>query len=405
VNKTYLLFKHEFIQSIKKAGYIILTLIVPVLALMTIGLVELISTVTEPPEMEIPAIGFVDEINMIAIQTDQEQSIFLPFPTQDEATRALIAGEISEFIIIPSDYLYSGKIKRFSQTTELVTNPSTIYMINTFLTTNLLMDHAPPEVIDTVVTPLNLEIIRLNENGEVAEGQGFIGNIIIPGIFAFLLSMAFMFGSNSLISGLGEEKESRLIEVLYTSVSVPQLLIGKILALGAAGMLQVFFWLLSTPFILNLAANRFGGFLTQIQLPTNFILLGIVYFVLGYLLFAILSITIGGISPSANEGHNLSMFYIMATYIPLWTIGLLINYPENPVWIVLSLFPVTAPIQMMVRLGISDIPFWQIPASIGILLITIAGGLYLSTKVFRVFMLMYGKRPRLPEIIRGLKNS
>jgi ABC-2 type transport system permease protein len=278
-------------------------------------------------------------------------------------------------------------------------------MIDTFLTWNLLKEQVPPDVINSVVTPLNLEVIRLDANGDIAKDQGFIGNIIIPGIFAFLLSMAFMFGANTLISGLGEEKESRLIEVLYSSVSVPQLLIGKVLALGAAGLLQVLVWLGTTPFILNLAANRFGGYLTQIKLPTNFILLGIVYFVLGYLLFAILSITIGGISPTATEGHSLSMLYIMATYIPLWTIGFLINYPENPIWVVLSLFPITAPVQIMVRLGVSDIPFWQIPTSIGILLATVVGGLFLSTRIFRTFMLMYGKRPRLAEIVRGLKNA
>ncbi len=214
-----------------------------------------------------------------------------------------------------------------------------------------------------------------------------------------------MFGTNSLISGLGEEKESRLIEVLTSSVSVSQLLIGKVLALGAAGLLQVLIWLTSAPLLLNLASSTFGEFLGGIQIPANFLVLGVVCFILGYLLFAILSVTIGGITSTATDGHNLSMFYIMTGFIPLWTFGVFVSFPNSPVWVVLSIFPITAPVQMMLRLGVSDIPAWQIATSIGVLCISIAVGLFLSVKIFRLFMLMYGKRPRILEIIRGLKNA
>ena len=115
-----------------------------------------------------------------------------------------------------------------------------------------------------------------------------------------LLSFALMLGTQSLISGLGEEKESRLMEVLLSSVSVRQLLIAKVLALGAAGLLQVIVWLISAPLLLNLASSSFGGFLSDIQLPANFLLLGVLYFILCYLLFAVLSVTIGGICSSTS---------------------------------------------------------------------------------------------------------
>ena len=214
-----------------------------------------------------------------------------------------------------------------------------------------------------------------------------------------------MLGANSLISGLGEEKESRLIEVLFTSVSVRQLLVAKVLALGTAGLLQVLVWLTSIPPLLRLASSSFGGFLSNIQLPANFLVLGVVYFILGYLLFAVLSVCFGGISSSTTEAHQLSMFYIMMLFVPLWLFGVYINFPNSPIWVVLSIFPITAPIQMMLMLGVSDIPAWQIAASIGVLGLSIIVGLYLSIRIFRMFMLMYGKRPNLGEIIQGLKSS
>jgi ABC-2 type transport system permease protein len=404
MSKTFLIFKHEFIQAVTKTGYVVLTVIVPILTLIAIGLYQLVLQVTEPAVKEVTTIGYVDLTGIIQDQTEQGLINLVPYPDKQEATKALLSGEIKEFIIIPEDYLFSGTVQRYIQTKELFTPPITEVIIDGFLTWNVLRDHVPPEIIGSIMTPLHLEVTRLDQEGGIAEEQGNIGNIIIPGVFAFLLNMALMFGANSLISGLGEEKESRLIEVLFSSVSIRQLLTGKVLALGAAGLLQVLVWLLSAPPLLNLASSTFGGFLTGVQIPANFILFGILYFVLGYLLFAILSVTLGGITPTAAEGHNLSMMYIMAGFVPLWLLGVLVNFPDSPIWVFLSIFPVTAPIQVMVRLGVSDIPAWQILTSIAVLVSSIIIGLNVGIKIFRVFMLMYGKQPRLREIARSIRN-
>jgi ABC-2 type transport system permease protein len=405
MNKTYLMFKHEFLQTIKKPGFIILTLIVPVLALLAIGGYQLVTTLIEPSAKEVTTVGYVDEVGIFSEQTDQGLITLIPFASREDATQALVRRDVSEYIVIPSDYTSSGTIQRYTLAKELIPPPVTIHLIESFLTRNLLKDDVPSDVITSIVTPLNLEVTRLNENGDIARDQGSIGNIIVPAIFALLLSFALMLGASSLIGGLGEEKESRLIEVLFSSVSVRQLLIAKILALGTAGLLQVIVWLISAPLLLNLASSTFGGFLSDIQLPANFILLGVLYFVLGYLLFAILSVTVGGISSNASEAQTLAMFYIMMLFVPIWFAGLMINFPNNPIWVVLSIFPFTAPIQIMLRLGVSDVPAWQIVTSIGVLGLSIIVALVFSTKIFRTFMLMYGKRPSIAEIIQGLKTD
>ncbi|MCJ7537847.1 MAG: ABC transporter permease, partial [Anaerolineales bacterium] len=323
----------------------------------------------------------------------------------EDATQALVSRDVSEYIVIPSDYTSSGTIQRYTLAKELGIPSITAYLIESFLAWNLLKDDVPPEIITSIVSPLNLEVTRLDENGNIAQEQGNIGNIFIPFVFALLLSLAFMFGANSLISGLGEEKESRLIQVLLSSVSVRQLLIAKVLALGTAGLLQVLVWLISLPLMLNLASSSFGGFLSDIQIPANFLVLGVVYFVLGYLLLAVLSVTLGGISSSTTDAQSLAMFYIMMLFVPLWLGGLLVSFPNNPIWVVLSIFPITAPVQTMLRLGVSDIPAWQIVISIAVLGLSVIVGLYHSIKIFRMFMLMYGKRPGLTEIIQVLKSA
>ncbi|MGD8814994.1 MAG: ABC transporter permease [Anaerolineales bacterium] len=405
MNKTYLIFKHELLQAIKKVGFIVMTLIIPVLALLAIGVFELVTSLIEPSAQEVTIVGYVDEVGIFIDQPDQGLIKLIPFTSMQDATQALVRKDVSEYIVIPSDYISSGNIQRYTLTKEIMIPPITAYMIESFLTWNLLKDDVSPEVITSIVSPLIMEVTRLDETGDVAQEQGNVGNLIIPGIFSLLLSLALMFGTISLISGLGEEKESRLIEVLFSSVSVRQLLIAKILALGTAGLLQVLVWLISAPLLLSLASSSFGGFLSDIQLPTNFLVLGVVYFVLGYLLFAVFSVSLGSISSNAAEAHSLSMFYILAQFVPLWFFAGLINFPNSPIWVVLSIFPVTAPVQTMIRLGMSDIPSWQIMTSLVVLALSVIVGLFLSIKIFRMFMLMYGKRPGLAEIIQGLKAA
>jgi ABC-2 type transport system permease protein len=299
MNKTYLIFRHEFLQEVKKASFVIMTLIVPLLALLAIGVFKL---------------------------------------------------------MIPSP--------------------------------------APPQ-----------EVVQATAQPTQGPADPNLANIVVPGVFSLLLGLALMFGAISLISGLAEEKESRLIQVLFSSVSIRQLLIGKVLALGSAGLLQVLVWLISTPLLLGLASSSFGGFVSRIQIPVNFLVLGLIYFILGYLLFAVLSIGIGAISSSVKEGTNLSLFYTLGSFVPLWLSSLNMFFPNSFIWVVLTIFPVTAPVQTMLRLGTSDVPPWQIITSIGVLALSIVVGLFLSIKIFRMHMLMYGKRPGLAQIIQSLEDA
>jgi len=405
MNKTLLIFRHEFLHTIKRKGFIIMTLIVPVLALLAIGVFQLISTIEKPPVVETTAIGYVDEAGGFNQYTTQGNIELVLFNTSDDATAALINGDVSEYFVIPSDYISSGVINRYTLEKEVETPPIITTVIKNFLTSNLLSEKVPPETIYRIEAPLDLVVTRLTETGEVATEQGGYGNVIIPGIFSLLLAFSLMFSSSYLVQGLGDEKESRLIEVLLSSVSTRQLLVGKVLGLGAAGLVQVVVWLASAPLLLRLASSSFGGFISTIQLPTNFLILGIVYFVLGYLLFAALSAGTGAISPNAREGQQLSMIYTLLVFVPIWFSSLLFIFPNSPIWVVLTIFPITAPMAAMLRLGVSDIAAWQLAVSIAVLVLSIIGVLFLAIRAFRVYLLMYGKRPNWGEIIHSLRNG
>ena len=405
MNKTLLIFRHEFLHAIKRKGFIIMTLILPVLALIAIGVFQLISTTDEPPVVETTTIGYVDEAGGFDQHTTQGYINLVRFDTPDDATAALINGDVSEYFIIPSDYISTGVINRYTLERQLETPPPIATSIKNFLTSNMLAGKVPQDTVNLIEAPLDLVVTRLTETGEVATEQGGFGNVIIPGIFSLLLALSLMLSSSYLVQGLGDEKESRLIEVLLSSVSTRQLLIGKVLGLGTAGLVQVVIWLASIPLLLRLASSTFGGFISTIQLPANFLILGIVYFILGYSLFAALSAGIGAISPNAREGQQLSLMYTLFALVPLWFSSLLFIFPNSPIWVVLTIFPITAPIAAMLRLGVSDIAAWQLAVSIAVLVLSIIGVLFLAIRAFRVYLLMYGKRPNWGEIIQNLRSG
>jgi ABC-2 type transport system permease protein len=405
MNKTQLIFRHEFLNAIKRKGFIIMTLIVPVLGLLGIGIFSLVSATAGPTVVEITTIGYVDEAGGFDQYTTQGNIELVGFDTQDEATAALISGDVSEYFIIPADYTSTGLINRYTLARELETPPSITTAIKNFLTSNLLAGKVPSETVELVEKPLSLVTTRLTETGEVAAEQGGFGNLIIPGVFSLLLALSLQFSCVYLVQGLGDEKESRLIEVLLSSVSTRQLLIGKVLGLGVAGLVQVSVWLASLPLLLNLASSTFGGFFSEIQLPANFIVLGMVYFILGYALFAALSAGIGAISPSAREGQQLIPMFTLLLFVPLWFSSILFVFPDSPLWPVLTIFPVTAPITVMLRLGVTGVPAWQLAVSILVLALSIVGVLLLAIRVFRTYLLMYGKRPSWGEIFRNLRSG
>jgi ABC-2 type transport system permease protein len=132
--------------------------------------------------------------------------------------------------------------------------------------------------------------------------------------------------------------------------------------------------------------------------------LAVVYFVLGYLTFAMISASIAAVTSSVQEAQGLAGLYGLFNFVPFWLLSVILLYPNSPAWVVLSIFPLTAPVLVMMRLGLIGVPAWQLAVSILVLALCIFGGLLLSARLLRVYMLMYGKRHKLGEIIRSLKS-
>jgi ABC-2 type transport system permease protein len=406
MNKTVLIMRHEFRYMIRRKAFILMTLAFPLLALLAMGVYQLIDKMDRPSTAEEePTIGYIDEVGGFDEYTSQAGVTLVPFATPAEASQAMIDGDINEYFVVSADYVSSGMVKRYTLEKELEAPGQTQWAIKSFLVGNLLQGKTSTEIAERVKTPMMLVTTRLTATGEVATDQGGYGPFVIPYIFSILLLLSIFFSSGYLLQGLGEEKENRIMEILLSSVSTRQLLAGKVIGLGAAGLIQMLVWLISAVLIVRLASTTIGGFIGSLQVPANFLILGVVYFILGYLLFAVLMAGVGAVSPTAREGQQMSTLFTLAGVSPLWFMPFILENPDHVISKILTIFPITAPVTVMVRLGLADVTAWELAVSIALLILAIIGALLLAAKIFRTFLLTYGQRPKLVEIVRILRNA
>jgi ABC-2 type transport system permease protein len=404
MNKTLQVFKHELRRTVRRAGFIILTLSLPVTALLGIGIYRLYSSTQRPPT-QVTRIGYVDQLGGLTQFTSQGTIALVPFDSEDAARQALIQKDVEDYIVIPPDYLSAGTVRLFTTSQQLAPPDEVTAAITRFISANLLAGKVAPQVIDRVETPLEVVMTTLSATGAVAPQQGGYARFIVPALFSFLLALSLIISSMYVLQSLGEEKENRLMEVLLSSISTRQLLAGKVLGMGAAGLLQVIVWVISFPLLLRLASSSITGPVSTLQVPPAFWVLGILYFILGYSMFAVLSACIAAISSTVREAQALAGFYGIFCIAPYWFLSLLLLYPTSPVWVVLSVFPFSAPVVTLLRLGLAGVPAWQLAVSMGVLVLSILGGLLLAAKLLRIYLLMYGKRPTLKEISRNLRTG
>jgi ABC-2 type transport system permease protein len=217
--------------------------------------------------------------------------------------------------------------------------------------------------------------------------------------------MAIFTSSGFLLQGLGEEKENRVMEILLSSVSSTQLITGKVLGLGCAGLIQIGVWLVSARILADMASTSIGGILSGLSIPTDYLIVSLIYFVTGYLLFAIIMAGAGSIGATARESQQFSTIFTLMAVVPFFFMIQILESPAGALAQFLTFFPMTAPITVIMRMAVIDIPIWELGVSIAIMVVSIFGSILLAAKIFRTFLLMHGKTPKMGEIIKTLRQA
>jgi ABC-2 type transport system permease protein len=278
--------------------------------------------------------------------------------------------------------------------------------IENYLIAHLLAGKVDATIEQRVLNPMNVQAVTLNESGQVDTESPFswVGDFVVPYVFAILFVITLFTTSGFLLQGVSEEKEGRVIEILLSSINSTQLLAGKILGLGAVGLIQVIVWFGAGAALLTTAVALFS--LTDIiNFSPSTVILGLIYYLLGYLLFATLMAVAGSMGTTQRESQQIAGIFSFAAAIPWMAIGVIFSNPNAPLAVLLSYIPLTAPVMMLIRLGFGQVPVGQIAISVALLVAGIALSLWAGAKVFRVGLLMYGKRPGLKDLARAFRQA
>jgi ABC-2 type transport system permease protein len=412
MNSLIRVFRYELRRQGRRPGYILVSIGFPVIALVLFFGLRWFQQSRQGADLATPTLGknsamqetrpsgVVDKSGVLMPSTFVD---LLNFKTEDEARAALQANKIGAYYVVAEDYLQSGKIDMYFDRFNLgnISNNSLRLLIVQSLTTGKgldkslvarLLDRDPQMAIHTV-----------NETGGVKQAASEGVSFALVYIFALLLLFSAFTTSGYLMQSVVEEKESRMVEVIISSVRPGNLLAGKILALGTLGLLQMTLWAAAGIYIIRQLVPATPALL-GLNITVGQIVILFIYFVLGYLLFASIYAAIGAISSSMREGPQIAAFVTLPAVVPLWATGIFATAPDGPLAVALSIFPLTAPLSMVMRIAITDVPLSHLMASIVLLALTVTFTMWLAGRLFRVNTLLSGRLPRLrdlPQLVRG----
>lgn len=245
------------------------------------------------------------------------------------------------------------------------------------------------------------ELVIESPNGSKGNPLGtFIAMILL---ITILYVSVFLHGF-SVSQAVQEEKSSRVMEVMLATVQARELMAGKILGVGAVGLTQIGIWGLASAVYpsISVAAGAPG---IRNLVPFQVLAFFPVFFLLGYALYSSLYAAVGAIVDSQQEAQQLQQLVSLPMIVPLFLISYIVQYPESALSVAASMFPLSSPLIMFVRIAMHAVPWWQVAISVLLLLGTIYGTIVLCARVYRIGILMYGKKPTLAEILKWIKYA
>jgi len=259
-----------------------------------------------------------------------------------------------------------------------------------------------PELLAELRRNVESEQVELSAAGSQEQVQNQtqrITQMMVPFFFMYLMFLGVMLSGQQMLNSIIEEKTSRIIEVLLSALSPFQLMAGKILGLGAIGLTMMVLWALPAYFTVNWQGIK-------VDISPGLVFYFAVYYVLGFLFFSAILAGLGSVCNTVKEAQSLMTPVTLITIIPMLAWFNLVRDPQGVLARVLSFVPPLTPMVMVLRISASSkVPLIEIIASIILLVVSVPAVIWLSAKVFRTGILMYGKRPGLREIIRWLRQS
>jgi ABC-2 type transport system permease protein len=416
--------KREYIQIVRTKGFVIGTILGPIVMAGFIVVPILVQFVSVDKQEKI---GIVDLSRVVYRELDEKldqklkdgnrRYLLEEFTSRENVEKLLaelngkvLSKELTAYIFIPENIAEGGVAEYVSEHVSDFDKQGNIgqALSSIIIAKRLRGEGLDPEKIGQYMRPVRLETKKVTTRG-VERDTG--GTFMISFVLVIILYTTVLFYGQIILRGVIEEKSSRVVEIVLSSLRPFQLMAGKILGIAAVGFTQYAIWAL-----FGIAATRYSGNVVSrffpaaanIAIPTipaYIFIYFIIFFVLGYFLYGTMYAGIGSMVNNEKEAQQLVMPVTMFLIVPIMLMMFVIRSPDSSVSVILSLIPFFAPILMLLRISVLLPPFPQIAASIVLLILTTVLMIWISAKIYRVGILMYGKRPNLFEIIKWMRQG
>jgi ABC-2 type transport system permease protein len=425
--KTFAIVRREYIERVRTKAFWIATLLIPILFLGYVAIqialsrktggqrqlvvVDMTGTLYAPLAEELAATEAKQKKEPSGSEGPHWSLVERPLAgdlgaTKEALRKEVLDKKISGYLILEPAKLekesveyYSTTVSDFIALTQLQSALSRIWIRQKMAARGL-----PADLAAELEKRIDLKPFKVTEKGTAEEkGAGVLAAII----FLILMYSTFFMYGYQVMRGVIEEKSNRIVEIIVASVRPTELMVGKILGIGLVGLTQYFVWSLVA---MNLSLPAIAGMMSSGDLgvpriPISMLGYFMLFFILGYFLYASVYTMIAAPFNTDQEANQLAMIPMIMIVGGIAVYPAVMNNPTGNVALFFSLFPFTASLIMFLRTAVSEPPAWQILLSIVIMLSTTAGLAWFAGRIYRVGILMYGKKPTIPEIIRWARYS
>ncbi len=421
MSKMFTIIAREYKESVFKKGFIISTILTPVLML---GAVFIPAILTGVETEESYTIDVIDRSGIVFEELNQRMNpendsgtvkyVFSNITTTQNSDDDLIASAkekikkelLDGVLYIPSAVLDSARMEYYARNvTNFNLNRQLRSTVNDIVSEHRIAKSGlDPLLVKQLTRWINLATVKVKE-GEEDKESGFLEEYFITLAFVMILYITILIYGATIMRGVLEEKNSRVIEVLLSSANSFQLMVGKIIGLGSVGLSQYIIWS-----VLGLSITLYGGAMGGLPIdkisfdPIIFIYF-VLFFLLGYFLYATIYAAFGAISNSDQEAQQASFPVVMLLIIPLVMMTFIVKNPQSTISVVMSIIPFFSPILMFTRINTGTPTSLEIWGSILLLIVTTIFSIWVVSKIYRIGILSYGKKPTFAELYRWIKTK
>lgn len=401
--KVFVIARFELRSTVRRLGFMVVTFGMPLFVLLYGGLAAIPTYFVAQQVLAQKTFGLVDPTGVLGVvpgtRLEVPRGEFEVFPDEQAASAALAQRQdMAAYYVLPADYLETGRVEGYALAQGTFGAWDGRLELERALRMRLLARSPDATLNSRILSPIKKrESFRVEVDGSriPERREARVGRLVLPVGFVFLLFSSVLMSGGYLLTALATEKENKVVDVLLSSASSNEIMAGKLVGLGAAGLIQVAVWVCMTLGARLLLLDALASF--DVRVPWQAVVLSPVLFLLAYAFLGSLMLGTGSLGTNVKESHQLGMVWALLATVPLVFLPVMLSAPHGSVARVLTFIPFSAPAAIVFRISMdpSGMPLWEVLAAVAAMLLCTWFALRLSARLFRVGLLLGTTRPGL----------